>query len=49
MVAPKNIIKCLYSGSILSGSGSNYLPHEGVSGKFTPNLIKKLVSSDWKV
>lgn len=49
VAAPKKTIKCLDSASVLSGSGSDCLPREDISGKITPNLIKNLGSSDWKV
>ncbi|KAH9313334.1 hypothetical protein KI387_028369 [Taxus chinensis] len=47
--APKKTIKAIDSASVSCGSGSDGLPREDISGKITPNLIKNLGSSDWKV
>lgn len=46
--APKKTVKL--SDSVLPASaGLDGLPREDISGKITPNLIKNLGSSDWKV
>ncbi|CAA7389138.1 unnamed protein product [Spirodela intermedia] len=46
--APKKIVKL--SDSVLPAtSGLDGLPREDISGKITPNLLKNLGSSDWKV
>ncbi|XP_020588721.1 protein MOR1 isoform X3 [Phalaenopsis equestris] len=46
--APKKVIKVSDSTSSTS-SGFDGLPREDISAKITPNLLKNLNSSDWKV
>ncbi|GKG17997.1 hypothetical protein Tco_0372295, partial [Tanacetum coccineum] len=46
--APKKIVKASHSVSSGSGGGLDSLPHENISEKITPYLLKGLESSDWK-
>ncbi|XWS11460.1 hypothetical protein CRYUN_Cryun37aG0000100 [Craigia yunnanensis] len=46
--APKKTVRASESTS-LSVGGLDSLPHEDISGKITPTLLKSLESPDWKV
>ncbi|XP_042390738.1 protein MOR1-like isoform X1 [Zingiber officinale] len=46
--APKKLVKVLDS-ELPIASGSDGLPREDISAKITPNLLKDLGNSDWKV
>ena len=47
--APKKTVKASDAASSVSGGGLDSLPREDISGKITPELLKGLESSDWKV
>ncbi|XP_043688647.1 protein MOR1 isoform X3 [Telopea speciosissima] len=47
--APKKTVKASDSTLSMSAVGLGGLPHEDISGKITPTLLKNLSSSDWKV
>ncbi|PWA59320.1 ARM repeat superfamily protein [Artemisia annua] len=47
--APKKTVKASDSVSSVSGGGLDSLPREDISGKITPELLKGLESSDWKM
>ncbi|XAR66434.1 hypothetical protein NMG60_11012669 [Bertholletia excelsa] len=46
---PKKTVRISESSSTASGGGLDGLPHEDISGKITPSLLKGLESPDWKV
>ncbi|KAH9747550.1 protein MOR1 [Citrus sinensis] len=48
-VVPKKTVRASESTSSVSSGGSDGLPREDISGKFTPTLVKSLESPDWKV
>lgn len=48
-VVPKKTVRTSESTSSVSAGGSDGLPREDISGKFTPTLVKSLESPDWKV
>lgn len=48
-VAPRKTVKCADSNAAVSSAGYDGLPREDISAKITPDLLKNLGSSDWKL